>query len=315
MMTLSLSAMRGYLSTSLSSVNDNKMRGLLAEIEFRKHLATLDFGHRVSAGGWVARSTGAGNFSHRTIVIFPDVVPSGSDLSASRSLPQPPLGLHTICATFRQLGIESYFCVPLLDTNDDAMSLSWKSRELGIPWDDGYRDFPGELAGFEKRTRRYNYLRYRSDASRIADPYVSEEFFKENLRVCLNNPYLAEISDLDGVLWGKQFTYPVEIKEKTAAKDSRMGAYFGLDVGPFVKLAYYAAKKRNLHALFVVREIDDQRSRNLVEWRYITFDRLAQFASWTPVSGGTGMTGGSSSVVKIPKSEFGILNKAALEGL
>lgn len=47
MMALSLSAMRGYLSKSLSSINDNKMRGLLAEIEFRKHLATLGFAHRV----------------------------------------------------------------------------------------------------------------------------------------------------------------------------------------------------------------------------------------------------------------------------
>jgi hypothetical protein len=115
---------------------------------------------------------------------------------------------------------------------------------------------------------------------------------------------MAEISDIDGLFWGAQHTYPIEIKEKAPSPSPDLGLFFGLDIGPFVKLAYYAAKRGNLRSLYVVREIDNAVDRNLVRWSYITFDHLAQFASWVPMAGGTNMQGGASSVVRIPRSEF-----------
>lgn len=127
--------------------------------------------------------------------------------------------------------------------------------------------------------------------------------------------YYCEPSDVDGLFWGREKTYPVEIKEKTRAYDKDIGEYFGLDVGPFVKLAFYAAKRGNLHSLFVVREIDKADTRNLVAWRYITFDRMAQFASWVFQPGGRSMTGGRSATIKIPVDRFGILNAEALRSL
>lgn len=282
---------------------------------FRTMLDEWGLGLRLTPAGLIARSTGPAHFAHQTFVAFPLAVTPGSDLDPGRQLPMPPLGLHTICATFRQLGIESYFCVPSLAQDAGIQDMTWKAKALGIPWDEPYRDFPGELAGSERRERRYNFLRNRTDTSMIADEYVAEEFAKEHLRVSLSNRYLAEISDLDGVFWGQQYTYPLEIKEKTCARDPRLGEYFGLDLGPFVKLAYYAAKRGNLHSLFIVREIADPESRELVAWRYITFDRLAQFASWIQQSGGQGMSGGSSAVVRIPKSEFSVLDREALSRL
>jgi hypothetical protein len=283
--------------------------------DFRALLDNLELGSRITPVGLIARSTGSGQFAHRTLVVFPQATAPGTDLSPERALPAPPLGLHTICATFRQLGIESYFCVPSLASDASAKDMIWHAKELGIPWDEPYRDFPGELAGFETRRRRYNFLGNHTDTSMIADEYVAEEFAKEHLRVSLSNRYLAEISDLDGVFWGQQYTYPLEIKEKTCTHDARLGEFFGLDIGPFVKLAYYAAKRGNLHSLFIVREIGDPETRELVAWRYITFDRLAQFASWVQQGGGMGMAGFSSSVVRIPKSEFSVLDAAALSCL
>ena len=255
MTAVSLDEMRGFLARSISSLNKNKLNGLLAEIDLRRFLEGEGFGHRISVGGWIARSTGAGSFAHRHLVAFPLAVKPGSDLDPSQQLPTPPLGLHTICATFRQLGIESYFCVPTRPAGTEVKGMSWMAKALGIPWDEPYRSFPGDLAGFEPRRRKYNFLRYDTDTSLIDDQYVAEEFAKEHLRVSLSNHYLAEISDLDGVFWGQQNTYPLEVKEKTCAWDSRLGEYFGLDLGPFVKLAFYAAKRGNLHSLFIVREI------------------------------------------------------------
>lgn len=315
MNSLNIDAMRLYLSASISSMNKNKLNGLLAEIDLRNHLHSLGYGHRVSVGGWVARSTGEGNFGHSTIVVFPEIVEPGVDFSPTRSLSNPPIGLHTICSTFRQLGIQSFYCSPEISTENDPTSLTWRAKELGIPWEDPYQNFPQQLDGFQGRERNYNFLRYKTDVSLIPDSHVAEEFSKEHLRISLSNRYIAEISDVDGIFWGKQFTYPIEIKEKTAANDKRLGDYFGLDLGPFVKLAHYAAKRGNLHSLFVVREIADADSRELVQWLYITFDQLAQFASWVPSSGGTNMLGGGSTVVKIPKCEFSPLTSAALASL
>ncbi|MGI8480753.1 MAG: hypothetical protein ACR2MF_01585 [Chthoniobacterales bacterium] len=131
----------------------------------------------------------------------------------------------------------------------------------------------------------------------------------------LQTKFMAEVSDVDGIFWGEQFTYPLEVKEKTPADDSKMGQFFGLDVGPFVKLAFYAAKRGHLHSLFIVREINNVEERALVNWWFITFEQLATYASWVSRAGGTSMGGGASSVVRIPKCEFRELSAANLSAL
>ena len=305
--------MQEYLRKSISSLNRNKLNGLLAEIDFRNTLSRIGFQDRVSVGGWIARSRGAGNFGENTIVMFPETIYPDTNYSPDRNLPEPTHGLHTICATFHQIGIRSFFCVPVLNQNEDATSVSWKSVELGLPTQQRYMEFPNHIEGFNLRTRRYNFLRYNTEAvTDIPEIALAEEFSKENLRVCFNTSLMAEISDIDGILWGNQYTYPLEIKEKTAAQDEQMGEYFGLDVGPFVKLAFYAAKRGNLHSIFIVREIDNPVNRNLVNWWFIPFERLASYASWVPMGGGTNMQGGNSTVVKIPKNKFVELNAVTL---
>jgi hypothetical protein len=123
---------------------------------------------------------------------------------------------------------------------------------------------------------------------------------------------MCEMADIDGVFWGERYTYPIEIKEKTCANDNRLGPYFGIDAGPFVKLAFYAAKKGNLHSIFIVKEIDNPEDRNLIAWWFITFETLAQYASWIPRGGGKGMGEGRSTVIMIPRNEFKELNQENL---
>jgi len=316
MNALSINTMQGYLQKSISSLNRNKLNGLLAEIDFRNTLSQLGFEDRVSVGGWIARSKGAGLFGENTVAMFPETMHPSIDYSPARNLPDPTHGLHTICATFHQIGIRSFYCAPVLKHDEDAEAIVWKSVELGLPTQQRYEDFPKNIAGFNTRTRKYNFLRYNTEAvSDIPKTALAEEFTKENLRVCFQASLMAEISDIDGILWGNQYTYPLEIKEKTSAYDDQMGEYFGLDVGPFVKLAFYAARRGNLHSIFVVREIDNITDRNLVKWWYITFERLASFASWNPIGGGKNMLGGGSTVVQIPKNQFVELNADTLSKL
>jgi hypothetical protein len=317
MPSISLPQMRQYLSRSIASLNLNKLRGTLAEVDFRNHLTTIGFAGRVSPGGWIARRKGQDVFAHSTAAIFPEIVNSGQEYPADRVLPNPAQGLHTICATLHQSGIASFYCAAKPLRQDDPLGMEWHAIELGVPMQQQYQPLAQALVPlqFAARERRYNHLRYHTDTALIPDDAVPEEFSKEHLRVSFSTTYMAELSDIDGIFWGRWNTYPIEIKEKTPAPSRDMGLFFGLDVGPFVKLAFYAAKRGNLHSLYVVREIDNQQDRNLVNWLFITFDQLAQFASWIPQAGGPAMGGGQSSVVRVPKIEFQPLNEQTLGAL
>jgi hypothetical protein len=282
-----------------------------------RRVTDLGFSNCVGRGGWMARTAGQGIFGHTTAAFFPETVQPGIPYPPERVLPQPTLGLHTICSTFHQSGIASFYCAATVESEDDASTLHWHSVQLGLPAAQPYIPFLDAAAAlnFRRRERSYNFLRYKTETAGIPEGAVPEEFSKEHLRVTFQTGFFSEISDIDGILWGQQHTYPLEIKEKTPAPSRDMGPYFGLDVGPFVKLAFYAAKRGNLHSIFVVREIDSPETRNVVNWWFITFDQMAQFASWVRQSGGRSMTGGRSSVVRIPKAEFQELNAAALAAL
>jgi hypothetical protein len=317
MSTLHLAGMRQYLSLSMSSLNQNKLRGTLAEIDFRRYLSQIGFADRVSPGGWIARRKGANVFGHSTVALFPEIITPATQYSVNRNLPNPLHGLHTICSTFHQSGIAGFYCAATIASEGDPSSMEWSAIQLGLPSQQQYQPLVHALdpLQFVPRSRAYNYLRYHTDTTSIPDIAVPEEFSKEHLRVSFGTPYLAEISDIDGIFWGQQFTYPIEIKEKTPAPSTDMGPYFGLDVGPFVKLAFYAAKRGNLHSLYVVREINNEEERELVQWLFITFDQLAQYASWVARAGGTNMQGGGSSVVRIPRCEFRPLTAATIATL
>lgn len=319
---MSVEIMREYLSRSITSnraqgvLNQNKLNGLLAEVDFRRHLQNEGFLERISLGGWIARRVGAGEFGRRTVAVFPELFVDGLSLTPGRPRAEPSRGLHTICATFHQIGISSFFCTPQIDTEDSIEGLRWDAVQLGTPVHSEF--VPLQIAlepHLTARTRNYNFLTYRTDVSRIPNANVAEEFAKEHLRVSFQSRFMSEVSDIDGIFWGNQFTYPLEIKEKTAALDRNLGEYFGIDIGPFVKLAYYAARRGNLHSLFVVREIEDTTSRALRQWWFITFEQLAQYASWNQQGGGTNMRGGASTVVKIPKDQFRPMTRAELNSL
>jgi hypothetical protein len=288
---------------------------MLAEIDLRNTLAALGFGGRISQGGWIVRNVGSGVFGHHSAVLFPQTIIENIDYDPMRVLEEPPIALHTICSTMHQIGVHSFYCVPSVAIENDPLSITWQTKQLGIPNIVPYSSLLPTIHNFSFRTRNYNFLRYHTNADIIPPISVADAFSKENLRVAFQDHFMSEMSDIDGIIWGQQYTYPIEIKEKTAGNDSKVGDYFGIDVGPFVKLAFYAAKKGNLHSLFFVREINNTDERQLVNWWFITFDTLAQYASWVSQGGGQNMQGGGSTVVKIPKAEFTPLSEVSLAAL
>lgn len=305
MFSLSLTEMRRLLSRSTAHLNQNKLRGTAAEIDFRTHLANLGFGDRVSQGGWIARRKGPNIFAHSTVALFPEVIEPDRQYPPSRQLPAPSHGLHTICATFHQSGIASFYCAGTVEACDSS-SLRWQAMELGVPVEQPYRPLVEALVplNFLSRERSYNFLRYQTDTAPISDSAVPEEFSKEHLRVSFNTPFIAEMSNIDGIFWGQHHTYVIEIEERAPDSSRDLETFFALRGGTFTNSSFLAKERGTLHPIYVIREIDNERERNLVQWWFITFDQLAQFASWVPQAGGTAMGGGRSSVVRVPRAEF-----------
>ena len=310
--------MRSYLTRSfnvrrMAHYCDWKMR---LSVLLREYLQQLDMANHLTTPVMLLQRRGIAKFASETVTLFPEVCSDSMQLAEARPLTEPTRGLHTICSTFHQIGIRSFFCSLQITDATDLSTCRWQALRLGTPVEEQWRSLEDALAPYlGRRARPYNWLRFHTDTSRISDEFVTEEFLKEHLRIAALTQYIGEISDVDGIFWGNEKTYPVEIKEKTAATDPKMGEYFGIDVGPFVKLAYYAAKRGNLHSLFVVREIEDVGSRRLKQWWFIPFDRLAQYASWNQLGGGRNMRGGASTVVRVPKDRFFEMNRAALDNL
>jgi hypothetical protein len=344
MHSLSLDDMRTFLFKSVSSssktkvLNQNKVNGMLAEIAFRDHITSLGFGPKVSPGGWLIRSVRVAQFGAATIALFPEVVEPGIDYPPTRALAPPPPHLQPVGVSFQRIGIPSYLCRATITRPTPAATapatsksaakkaeraaakimgswLSWQCYQLGQPSVQQYLSLTSVLSPFKSRTTSYQPLHFFTNVAKIPDIAVPTQFSAEALRVAVQIPIFCEMSDIDGVLFGARFTYPLEIKEKTAAHDDDMGAYFGIDVGPFAKLAYYAAQQGQMQSIFIVHEIQDTTSRSHVAWWYITFDELARSASWQPRGGGTNMKGGASTVVRIPKCKFKVLDTAALASL
>src|SRR6185369_16429210 len=105
MSRLSLAAMRDYLSRSVSSFNQNKLRGLIAEVELREYLARIGFDQRVSVGGWILRNTRARNFGSQAIAVFPEIIRPNTRYGLGQGPRQIPHGLHTVGGVFHQSGI------------------------------------------------------------------------------------------------------------------------------------------------------------------------------------------------------------------
>ena len=175
--------------------------------------------------------------------------------------------------------------------------------------------FPDCIQGFTARTRTLGLRTYTTDTTRIPAMAVPEEFAKEHIRIVFQRRFFRELSDVDGVFFGTRVAYPLEVKAKARAADpGGIGDYFGLDVGPFVKLAFYAANRGTLSSIFVVKEVSGP-ARTLVNWWYATFESIAKSASWVPMAGGRSMSGGASSVVRIPLTAFSTLDATALAAL
>lgn len=299
-MALSRDEMLGFLAQAYSSVNTNKLNGIRAELDFGQYVSNLGFAERSTPGGWIMRPNRVGSFgAARAVALFP--LPVTSDGAPAPDTATISTGVRAIAPHLQGANIDTYLCA--MASNGD-----WMATLVGRPTEEAPARIVDLLSErFIKRKTAYNFLRYKHDPASLgsfSDRDLSSLYAIESLRVQVATHYFAEASDIDTLLWGTSRVYPIEVKEKTRAEAPDIGPWFGLDVGPFAKLAFYAAWYQRFSSLFVVREIADVTSRSLVKWWVIDFDTIAKRASWVQRAGGKNMSGGASAVVRIPLDSF-----------
>lgn len=313
-----------FLETQWSSVNANKIVGIEAELRFKALLASHSIHFR--PGGWIVTP---GN----TTLVSPATREKICLLPRSHAFSWQPGTLATTALTpaeisayicFRQVGAralfvspssvrESYFELPQPRTRKSRATYPraypLELAEVGtngaltaVAPDDAFKYFP--LRKGNKGLRCYDTGRLTLSAPPWTDfETLSSLFWFEYARYYFQIDYLFSNNDLDLFIVGPSGRpYPVELKSKAVASDTAMGKWFGIDIGPFAKLAFFTANSQHNDALYVVEEVDAH--RNHVDWWGITFTELVKACSWVGQRGGKGMSGGASSTYKVPMSAF-----------
>jgi len=326
-MPLNLTQAINFLETQWSSHNrasENKIKGILAEVRFKSFL----FKNQVNyvSGGWLVIP---GNCSKtplgpsEKICILP--------LKHHFTWEEPNIENQTFTVAeinahshFSQVGIKTYFAKPTLIIEQqfelpkpsagrhraiypkkyklELLSLDNLSRPVVEDPDKVFSLFPkrtGNIGLSCQKTGRIDT----SQAPWTIPNVVSDLFWFEYARYYFQRDYLLSNNDLDMFIMGRTRTaYPVELKSKKPANDRCLGEWFGIDVGPFAKLAFFTANSLRSEALFVVEEISD--SGQPTNWLGMKFTDLVKSCSWVSVAGGKGMRGGTSNTLKIPKAAF-----------
>lgn len=311
-----------FLETQWSSINENKVKGILAELRFKKHLAHNNY-HYVP-GGWIITP---GNPSITSVPADAKVciLPRRHQFSweAGGVSSTPTLAETAAYHHFKQVGMQVLFAEPALivESSFEPPRAGVKSAPstLPRPYSLELKEISGPsqfkavpaataFAKFPRKTRRGGrvYTTGRidpqtppwNDASAVADL-----FWFEYARYYFQVDYLVSNNDLDLFVIGPSGrSYPVEVKSKTASQSAALGDWFGIDAGPFAKLAFFTANAMNNDALYVVEEVTETRAH--IAWHGIRFTDLVKACSWVVQGGGQGMTGGASATFKIPKAAF-----------
>jgi len=313
MASISLNEMRIYLSKSIRSLDKKLLSTLHARRKFSNYITELSANERFISGGWFVRSRTKGRFGQKSIILFPETVMPDDYYPPDHIFADPDHGFHTVCASFNQIGINCYFCSPTIKVALNPEEIKWSLIQTGMPTRQIFRQFPFEIAEFRKAKRINTLLSQKTNVSELQDQFIPDLFSKENLRAVFQKEYASEFSDLFGVIWGNQYIYPVEVFEKTLGKDSYYGYYFDINIKSILKSAFFATRQGVPHYLFIVREIDNPKTKNLKNWWYITFENFIQFASWIPKNTVGIKSENATTTVAIPKTEFREFDKKALE--
>ncbi len=314
-----------FLETQWSSINENKIKGIKAEVDFKRYLEVNNT-HYIP-GGWIltpGNSTLTDIPGLKKIALLPiglDFRWSGGTGNSNNAVTPAQISAYNY---FRQVGVSAYFLEPdPVDENNFELpsksngktkanyprtyklhfkTMSPNGRLETVDLSDVMSNFPLRNANLGLRCNSHNRIDRQLSPWNDAN-IVTGLFWFEYARYYCQVEYLVSNNDLDLFVIGQSgAAYPVELKSKSAVVDQKLGDWFGIDIGPFAKMAFFTSNSMNTDALYVVQEVDEVRKH--IEWLGIKFTDLVKSCFWVGQAGGRGMMGGASSTVKVPKAAF-----------
>jgi hypothetical protein len=327
-MPSSLSLAINFLQTQWSSINNNKLKGILAEIRLKEYLS--ENGVFYGPGGWImvaGQPTGGNVPTQSKVCLLPRTSHFSWNTAENLGGVLLPAEISAYMY-FRQLGIQTFFVdpTPFTENQFTLPTPSANSQRANYPkpyalelkqvGQDGSLTPASTAVVFSSFPPRTGNRGLRCNALGRIDPtdypwtnpsIVSDLFWFEYTRYYYQCDYLISNNDLDMYIIGASGSaYPVELKSKKSANSRALGDWFGIDMGPFAKLAFFTANGMNTDALYIVEEVNS--SGQPEGWFGIRYTELVKACSWVGQGGGTGMTGGRSSTYKVPKAAFSLLD-------
>lgn len=313
-----------FLETQWSSINDNKIKGILAELAFKTFLNQQNI-HFIP-GGWImspgnkticqvpAREKVCllprnATFSWQTPAINAYAPVTPAEISAYNYFRQVGVRAYLVCPSDI---VEATFSIPQPSHGTtraiypknyhlDFMSISQNGELQPNPVATVFQSFPIRNGNSGLRCSQLNRIAANQAPWNDSDA-IARLFWFEYTRYFVQVDYLvSNVEEIHFIIAPSGSCFPVELKSKSVANDNILGDWFGIDMGPFAKLAFFTANSMNTDALYVVQEVDAARIH--VEWYGIRFTELKS-CSWVGQAGGTGMMGGASSTYKVPKAAF-----------
>lgn len=323
-MPFSIEKALNFLETQWSSINENKIKGIKAEIRLDNYLHSENIIPLISyviPGGWII-SPGKNSLIDTTTKGRIALLPIPTKFSWTENSITTPLTAQIIAESyFRQVGIKTYFAK--FDTSENVIieegfqipshgnyqtSYELRFYKVGangleeVPFHDVFIDFPVRAGMRGLRVYQLNRIDLNLepwDNSNIA----TKLFWKEYVRYFIQVKRYVSSNDLDFFLIGKSGkAYPVELKSKTVYTDRTIGDWFGIDVGPYTKLSFFVSLSNNMEALYFIEEIDN--NGQTLNWIGIKFSDLLKYCHWVTQGGGKGMSGANSTTIKVPRTVF-----------
>lgn len=328
-----------FIGTQWSNINDNKIKGVIAESKLKQYLEShSDKYESILSGGWIItpnKNTIVDTPPHHRIAIIPIYKPFswGNPSSNKHLLHVHHLDYHYLS----QAGIKVYFAQPISSTDcadlDESIfkiprgaskkpktkaykpitykfrfyTIS-KSKFIEVPESEVMEYFP-------KKVRTGTGMRcYNNSLDSTVFPWndsdiVTELFWKEYIQYYLKNFYCVSFFDMDFFLVSNnRHLYPLEVKTKEVLDTKDRGALFGLDTSNYVLLSYFTFNSTD--AIYIILEKDS--SGKDIKWLGIKFSDIIKGCYWVTSGGGTSMTGSRSQTVMIPKNLFAPLEDLLL---
>jgi len=290
----------------------NKARGMVSECSLETHLKRQSPKDAIKylPGGWLISPHMAESSRYRFVVsVMPHLFKNEEDLQAAIQQKETDRGFQVLATFLTRSAIGVIVAGAISsETETNPAQLTWKNysyfnERLNPNTDDNPFDkWPGNRGRASKGNTWQDDVIARFsevDNEQLTALTLRQAYYygylKQQLKKPFDDPY-----DVDAfiVSFG-QAVMPVEIKEKSPTDSGS----FGLDAGRILMMLRMCLATDS-NALYIVREVDNSATRQLVGWRCITLSNLVMGCSWNLQAGGAGMGGGATQTVMMPGSLF-----------